>query len=113
MNTIIIIGLLLLGGGVAIYKFKASPKASAKKPAKKGKGNIVKKDDPFFEKNPNRDPLVKLAKEAAKKKTKKPAAPAKKAKKAIISAEEKDISREELKANRSKRRSKRNTKLPK
>lgn len=113
MNTIIIIGLLLLGGGVAIYKFKASPKASAKKPAKKGKGNIVKKDDPFFEKNPNRDPLVKLAKEAAKKKTKKPAAPAKKAKKAIISAEEKDISREELKGGRSKRRSKRNTKLPK
>ena len=110
MNTIIIIGLLLLGGGVAIYKFKSSPKASAKKPAKKGKGNIVKKDDPFFEKNPNRDPLVKLSKETAKKKNKKPAAPAKKA---IISAEEKDISREELKGGRSKRRSKRNTKLPK
>ena len=72
MNTIIIIGLLLLGGGVAIYKFKASPKASAKKPAKKGKGNIVKKDDPFFEKNPNRDPLVKLAKEHLDKSTKKP-----------------------------------------
>lgn len=70
MNTIIIIGLLLLGGGVAIYKFKASPKASAKKPAKK-------------------------------------------AKKAIISAEEKNISREEVKAGRPKRRSKRNTKLPK
>jgi hypothetical protein len=74
MDTIlIIIGLLILGGGVAIYKFKtSSKKPSAKKPAKKGKGNIVKKDDPFFEKNPNRDPLVKLAKEHLDKSTKKP-----------------------------------------
>lgn len=73
MDTIlIIIGLLILGGGVAIYKFKtSSKKPSAKKPAKKGKGNIVKKDDPFFEKNPNRDPLVKLAKEHLDKSTKK------------------------------------------
>ena len=43
MNTIIIIGLLLLGGGVAIYKFKSSPKASAKKPAKKEKEISLKK----------------------------------------------------------------------
>lgn len=84
MNTLfIIIALLLLGGGVAIYKFKftAKPKAASKKPAKK-RGATVKQvkptnvdgipqdmlDDPFFEKNPERDPLVKLAKEADKKK---------------------------------------------
>jgi hypothetical protein len=74
MDTIfIIIGLLLLGGGVAIYKFKLSAKKpAAKKPAKKAKGNIVKKDDPFYEKNPDRDPLVKLAKDAEKKSAKKP-----------------------------------------
>jgi len=72
MNTIIIIALLLLVGGVAIYKFKAPADSAAKKPAKKGRGNIVKKNDPFYEKNPDRDPLVKLAKEAAKKVTKKP-----------------------------------------
>ena len=29
-------------------------------------------DDPFFEKNPERDPLVKLAKEANKKPARKP-----------------------------------------
>jgi len=74
MDTIlIIIGLLILGGGVALYKFKISArKPVAKKPAKKGKGIIVKNDDPFYEKNPDRDPLVKLAKEAAKKAAKKP-----------------------------------------
>ena len=74
MDTIfIIIALLLLGGGVAIYKFKLSAKKPvAKKPAKKAKGNIVKKDDPFYEKNPDRDPLVKLAKDAEKKAKRKP-----------------------------------------
>ena len=74
MDTIlIIIGLLILGGGVAAYKFKLSAKKPvAKKPAKKAKGNIVKKDDPFYEKNPDRDPLVKLAKEHEKKSMKKP-----------------------------------------
>ncbi len=74
MDTIlIIIGLLILGGGVALYKFKISSKKPAvKKPAKKGKGIIVKNDDPFYEKNPDRDPLVKLAKEAEEKAAKKP-----------------------------------------
>ena len=74
MDTIlIIIGLLILGGGVALYKFKSSAKKPvAKKPAKKGKGIIVKNDDPFYEKNPDRDPLVKLAKEAEEKAAKKP-----------------------------------------
>lgn len=89
MNSIlIIIALLLLGGGVAIYKFKATAKpkkAAAKKPARK-RGATVKQvkptnvdgipqdmlDDPFFEKNPERDPLVKLAKEADKKPARKP-----------------------------------------
>tara|TARA_R110001592_G_scaffold34653_3_gene118918 strand:- start:1718 stop:1987 length:270 start_codon:yes stop_codon:yes gene_type:complete len=72
MDTIlIIIGLLILGGGVAVYKFKLFAKPATKKPAKKGK-SIVKKDDPFYEKNPDRDPLVKLAKEHEEKSSKKP-----------------------------------------
>jgi hypothetical protein len=72
MDTIlIIIGLLILGGGVAVYKFKLLAKPAANKPAKKGK-SIVKKDDPFYEKNPDRDPLVKLAKEHEEKSMKKP-----------------------------------------
>ena len=79
MNTIlIIIGLLILGGGVAIYKFKLVAKPATKKPAKKGKSAedvekwIVKKDDPFYIENPDRDPLVKLAKEHEEKSSKKP-----------------------------------------
>ncbi|MDB4549374.1 hypothetical protein N9Z86_00470 [bacterium] len=72
MDTIlIIIGLLILGGGVAAYKFKLFAKPVTKKPAKKGK-SIVKKDDPFYEKNPDNDPLVKLAKEHEEKSNKKP-----------------------------------------
>ena len=68
MDTIfIIIALLILGGGVTLYKFKVSAKKPAAKPAKKAKGNIVKNDDPFYEKNPDNDPLVKLAKDAEKK----------------------------------------------
>ena len=73
MDTIfIIIALLILGGGVTLYKFKVSAKKPAAKPAKKAKGNIVKNDDPFYEKNPDNDPLVKLAKDAEKKASKKP-----------------------------------------
>ena len=89
MNTLfIIIALLLLGGGVAIYKFKftSKPKKADKKIPVKKRGATVKQvkptnvdgipgdmlDDPFFEKNPERDPLVKLAKEADKKPARKP-----------------------------------------
>lgn len=71
MQTIhIIIGLLLIVGGVATYRFKM-PKSPIKKPAKKVK-SIIKKADPFFEKNPDNDPLVKLAKEHEEKSSKKP-----------------------------------------
>ena len=63
--ALILVVLASAGGGILYVKKLQNDLDTAK-------GNIIKKDDPFYEKNPDNDPLVKLAKDAEKKASKKP-----------------------------------------